>query len=272
MANIYTKLPPAHNHDQVYAKIGESGVTDHGALTGLEDNDHPQYRLASEAIDHGALSGLADNDHPQYLLTTGKAADSDKLDGVDSTGFVQTSGNQTVDGIKTFTSIPALPSTNPTTANQAARKAYVDNQIGALGIFQSYALQWTAVDVNPSFGNADVSAIYTTFGTLCVLVVGIAMGSTTTYGSGGWRFSLPLPAKFRPGLSFFGVAHLRKSGVANHERVVQLAPTVSPNDIRIFTQMDDGTNVTALNATVPFTWAWGDNIAFQIMYEYDPEA
>mgnify|MGYP001413713846 FL=1 len=37
--------------------------------------------------DHGTLSGLADNDHPQYLLTTGKAADSDKLDGIDSTGF-----------------------------------------------------------------------------------------------------------------------------------------------------------------------------------------
>ena len=37
--------------------------------------------------DHGALTGLSDNDHPQYLLTTGKAADSDKLDGVDSTGF-----------------------------------------------------------------------------------------------------------------------------------------------------------------------------------------
>lgn len=25
MANIYTKLPPAHNHDEVYAKIGEVG-------------------------------------------------------------------------------------------------------------------------------------------------------------------------------------------------------------------------------------------------------
>jgi len=37
--------------------------------------------------DHGALTGLADNDHPQYLLTTGKAADSDKLDGNDSTAF-----------------------------------------------------------------------------------------------------------------------------------------------------------------------------------------
>ena len=64
---------------------------DHGALSGLSDNDHPQYRLAADVIDHGALSGLADNDHPQYLLTTAKAADSDKLDGLDSTDFVKNS-------------------------------------------------------------------------------------------------------------------------------------------------------------------------------------
>ena len=131
MAQPYI-IPPHHNHDEVYVKIGEGGggVTDHGLLTGLEDNDHPQYRLASEAIDHGALSGLADddhsqylnnarhdatarhtlgtvvphddhgalsglsdNDHPQYLLAaSGKAADSDKLDGLDSTDFVLASG------------------------------------------------------------------------------------------------------------------------------------------------------------------------------------
>jgi len=63
MAKLYP-ISTAHNHDEVYAKIGESGVTDHGALT-----------------------GLGDNDHPQYLLTTAKAADSDKLDGLDSTDF-----------------------------------------------------------------------------------------------------------------------------------------------------------------------------------------
>ena len=43
--------------------------------------------------DHGALTGLSDNDHPQYLLTTGKAADSDKLDGNDSTGFATANHN-----------------------------------------------------------------------------------------------------------------------------------------------------------------------------------
>lgn len=56
------------------------GVTDHGSLTGLLDDDHTQYRLESEnhshassglqggTVDHGALTGLADDDHSQYRL------------------------------------------------------------------------------------------------------------------------------------------------------------------------------------------------------------
>ena len=42
----------------------------------------------AKSISHGALAGLSDNDHPQYLLATAKAADSDKLDGNDSTYFM----------------------------------------------------------------------------------------------------------------------------------------------------------------------------------------
>lgn len=55
---------------------GGGGVTDHGALTGLTDDDHPQYhtnargdaRYAALAHghDHGTLTGLTDDDHPQY--------------------------------------------------------------------------------------------------------------------------------------------------------------------------------------------------------------
>lgn len=47
----------------------------------------------SGVTDHGALTGLADNDHPQYLLTSGKAADADNwtptLVGWSSTTLVQ---------------------------------------------------------------------------------------------------------------------------------------------------------------------------------------
>ena len=162
-------------------------VSDHGALTGLADDDHSQYlnntrhdtttRHSLGTVvahdDHGALSGLSDNDHPQYLLTTGKAADSDKLDGidstgfaaashdhdaaylgktakaadsdkldgVDSTGFVNTTANQTVGGIKTFSSIPVLPASDPTTANQAVRKGFADATY--LGIGAGVWANWT---------------------------------------------------------------------------------------------------------------------------------
>ena len=74
----------------------QAGVTDHGALTGLADNDHPQYLVGTYpggttsflradgtwaavtagggVTDHGALTGLSDNDHPQYALTADLAA------------------------------------------------------------------------------------------------------------------------------------------------------------------------------------------------------
>lgn len=60
-------------------------VTDHGALTGLTDDDHTQYRLESAdhthqttglqggKVDHGlALNGLTDDDHTQYLKEKGQ--------------------------------------------------------------------------------------------------------------------------------------------------------------------------------------------------------
>jgi hypothetical protein len=73
------------------------GVSDHGALTGLADDDHTQYLKekasggvaaevpththagAAEAgtIDHGVLTGLSDNDHPQYALAADVATDAE---------------------------------------------------------------------------------------------------------------------------------------------------------------------------------------------------
>lgn len=63
--------------------------------------------------------------HPLDVPTTAKAADSELLDGINSTGFVQTSGDQTIGGVKTFSSLPTLPAGIPT-ANQPVRKGYAD--------------------------------------------------------------------------------------------------------------------------------------------------
>lgn len=67
----------------IWTSVGGGGVTDHGALTGLADDDHTQYYNSVRhtkaihdalALDHGSLSGLSDDDHTQYLLVNGNRA------------------------------------------------------------------------------------------------------------------------------------------------------------------------------------------------------
>ena len=60
-----------------------------------------------------------------------------KANKVDTSGFVNTTTAQTVAGVKTFSAIPVLPASNPTTDNQAARKAYVDSKISGLATVAS---------------------------------------------------------------------------------------------------------------------------------------
>lgn len=84
MANIYTKLPPAHNHDEVYVKIGEGGVTDHGALTGLGDDDHTQY-----VKDAGTVT---DNAIVRFNGTDGRTIQNSGVTIDDSNNLITTGG------------------------------------------------------------------------------------------------------------------------------------------------------------------------------------
>lgn len=66
-----------------------------------------QLEATVGVADHGALTGLSDHDHPQYVRTT---------------------TDETVAGVKTFSSSPIVPA--PTTNFQAATKKYVDDNAG----------------------------------------------------------------------------------------------------------------------------------------------
>jgi hypothetical protein len=79
----------------------------------------------------GAVNELFDN----KLDKTAQAADSARLGNQLPSAFAQAnavanlSGNQTIQGEKTFTSFPRLPSVSPAINNQAVNKGYVDDQI-----------------------------------------------------------------------------------------------------------------------------------------------
>ena len=47
----------------------------------------------------------------------------------DDTAVVHDTGNETIGGVKTFSSFPVTPSTVPTTNYQAANKKYIDDKV-----------------------------------------------------------------------------------------------------------------------------------------------
>ena len=138
-----------------------------------------------------------------------------------------------------------------------------------VGAWQPYTVSWTAATTNPSIGNGTLVGRYTQIGKTCILVIALTMGSTTTYGSGNWSFSLPKTAKYTTGISFYGVAHLRNSGTANYERIAQIAPTLSTTVINKFIDPTPGSNSQSISATVPFTWGDGDALGIEITYEIE---
>lgn len=70
--------------------------------------------------DHGALSGLDDNDHGAVYYT------ETEIDNF----AVKLTGNQNVAGVKAFSDFPTTPSSAPSTDYQMANKKYVDDNAG----------------------------------------------------------------------------------------------------------------------------------------------
>jgi hypothetical protein len=89
------------------------------------------------------------------------AANADMVDNLHGSDLVQTSGDQTVDGTKTFNAIPVLPASDPVSDNQAARKAYVDGAITGKGWQHSGAIiynapapsDWSTLDLSSYVGS-----------------------------------------------------------------------------------------------------------------------
>jgi len=113
-------------------------------------------KTTGSVVDHGGLAGLADNDHPQYVLM---------------------SGNQTIAGVKSFSSFPVTPSSAPTTNYQVSNKKYVDDLIGAWASWTP-TITWFGGTTDPTSFTVS-SARYVTVGNLvfCMLRGSLTRGS-----------------------------------------------------------------------------------------------
>lgn len=57
--------------------------------------------------------------------------------------------------------------------------------------WDQYTVSWTAVSVNPAIGNGSIVGKFRRVGTTGYLRGAISVGTTTTFGTGGWRVSMP---------------------------------------------------------------------------------
>jgi hypothetical protein len=135
--------------------------------------------------------------------------------------------------------------------------SYEANPQGYPGTF-NYTLAWTSTGTAPSFGNAAVVSRFSMVGNICRTEFFITFGSTTTFGTGSYRFSAPITiAKYAA-----GSAWAVDQGTSFRSGLVFV--DTGNNVIRILSVADAADEWAA---TVPNTWANTDLIVVTATFE-----
>jgi hypothetical protein len=128
----------------------------------------------------------------------------------------------------------------------------------------SYTPVWTAASVNPVIGNGTIEGWYKVIGKTCFVRGNIAMGSTTTFGSGEWYVSMPFTASHADAILMS--ANLLDNGSAWYNALLNGARAGFNYKTAIQYQAVGGT-ANDVNATQPFTWANTDRFLWNGTYE-----
>ena len=111
-----------------------------------------QTRIRGEQIGSGEI------EDSNIAFGSGASVDADDIPESDTKKWL-TTGDQTITGVKTFSSIPVLPDADPTSDNQAARKWYIDQRIPKDG-WMAEAGTWLYNTTNVIYTVGDVTANY----------------------------------------------------------------------------------------------------------------
>lgn len=142
---VQTNLEQATESTVGFAKIATSAQT----TSGTDDTTIITPKKLQDKITANNSSEATVNDGKyvkysaaQSLTAPQKTTARGNIGAADDTTVVHLTGNETVAGTKTFSTIPVLPASNPTQDNQAVRKKYVDDNQrteATLSLTQAYS-------------------------------------------------------------------------------------------------------------------------------------
>lgn len=135
------------------------------------------------------------------------------------------------------------------------------NSIGAVS--ETFTPLWSSTGTQPAIGNGTLTGRYFRIQKMIFVEMFFQPGSTSTYGTGTYKFSIPVVA--RTGIFGFmstGVARLYDASVGT----VVFGQTGFQNSEtdRCMVYLATG---TPLGQTVPFTWATADELIMSFQYE-----
>lgn len=154
-----------------------------------------------------------------------------------------------------------LSSLTSTSASYASTASIVPSYEG---VWTSYTPVWTAASVNPVIGNGTIEGYYKIIGKTCFVRGNIAMGSSTTFGSGEWYVSMPFTASHADAILM--TAQLLDNGSAWYNAVLNGARAGFNFKTAIQHQNTGGT-ADSISSNTPFTWANSDRFLWNGSFE-----
>jgi hypothetical protein len=135
------------------------------------------------------------------------------------------------------------------------------NTIGAA--WESYTPTWTAAGTNPNIGNGSISGQWARIQKIGLVNIFVVMGSTTTYGTSGWRFSMPSTLSINGNNTHCGNAIMFDAS-AGYTTSIGAIGRVSGSTIEINPQ-----GFYNASSTAPFTWGTNDQVRIMCVFQAD---
>lgn len=127
------------------------------------------------------------------------------------------------------------------------------------GDIQTYTPVWTTTGTAPAIGNGSINGRYIRIGAFVFISIRLVAGSTTTFGTGEWRITLPIN---RVGSSAETcLCQFSDAGTGTHPGLLLGA---SPTQMAPYTFT---TPIGSVTNTSPFTWAVNDVLDASFFYE-----
>lgn len=132
------------------------------------------------------------------------------------------------------------------------------------GAWTPYTSAWTSSGTAPAIGNGTISARYALTGNTVNLAITLVAGGTTTFGTGGYSFSLPFAVASGIGVTAIGTCQvLDTTRWAGQVPMAAGSSTLSP----FMSTSATDTRLASLSSTVPQTLTTSAQIRISATYE-----